>query len=165
MKIRGRILPIGLSMAIAMTVSGNARSQDSEFDPARELVSRLTLEDYKTTLKGLTQFGDRRQGTQRNRDAVDWIEQWLVDVGCSDVERLHYVYDPEPRPPRTRRPRPETEDLTTPTGGLVGLMSQPAPGRSVSKPGDERWTVAELASVFPSALGMDLPNPAPPRAD
>ncbi len=131
MKIRGRILPIGLSMAIAMTVSGNARSQDSEFDPARELVSRLTLEDYKTTLKGLTQFGDRRQGTQRNRDAVDWIEQWLVNVGCSDVERLHYVYDPEPRPPRTRRPRPETEDLTTPTGGLVGRNGSGPGGSSI----------------------------------
>lgn len=131
MKFRGRILSIGLSMTIAITVSGNARSQDSEFDPARELVSRLTLEDYKTTLKGLTQFGDRRQGTQRNRDAVDWIEQWLIDVGCSDVERLHYVYDPEPRPPRTRRPRTEPEDLTTPTGGLVGRNGSGPGGSSI----------------------------------
>jgi len=131
MKFRGRILSIGLSMAIAITVSGNARSQDSEFDPARELVSRLTLEDYKTTLKGLTQFGDRRQGTQRNREAVDWIEQWLIDVGCSDVERLHYVYDPEPRPPRTRRPRTEPEALTTPTGGLVGRNGSGPGGSSI----------------------------------
>ena len=49
------------------------------------------------------------------------------------------------------------------SGGLVGLMSQPAPGRTITKPGDERWTVEELAAVFPSSLGMDLPNPAPAR--
>jgi NAD(P)-dependent dehydrogenase (short-subunit alcohol dehydrogenase family) len=49
------------------------------------------------------------------------------------------------------------------SGGLIGLMSQPAPGRTITKPGDERWTVEELAAVFPSSLGMDLPNPAPAR--
>ena len=49
------------------------------------------------------------------------------------------------------------------SGGLVALMSQPGPGRTITKPGDERWTVEELAAVFPSTLGMDLPNPAPAR--
>ena len=29
----------------------------------KELVSRLDLESYKSVIKGLTQFGDRRQGT------------------------------------------------------------------------------------------------------
>ena len=33
-------------------------------DPVRTMVGRLTLERYKGTIKGLTQFGDRRQGTQ-----------------------------------------------------------------------------------------------------
>ena len=32
-------------------------------DPVAVLVSRLDLERYKATIKGLTQFGDRRQGT------------------------------------------------------------------------------------------------------
>ena len=49
------------------------------------------------------------------------------------------------------------------SGGLVALMSQPTPGRTITKPGDERWTVEELAAIFPSTLGMDLPNPAPAR--
>ena len=31
-------------------------------DPIRTLVGRLDLERYKATIKGLTQFGDRRQG-------------------------------------------------------------------------------------------------------
>ena len=46
------------------------------------LVARLDLEQYKATIKGLTQFGDRRQGTERNRKAVDWIEAQLKSYGC-----------------------------------------------------------------------------------
>jgi hypothetical protein len=59
------------------------------------LISRLNLESYKATLKGLTAFGDRRQGTERNRNAVDWIEAQLKSYGCP-TERLKYVYDPPP---------------------------------------------------------------------
>ena len=40
----------------------------------KSLISRLELDKYKATIKGLTQFGDRRQGTERNRKAVDWID-------------------------------------------------------------------------------------------
>ena len=53
-------------------------------DPIRTLVSRLDLEKYKATVKGLTQFGDRRQGTKRNRNAVDWIEAQLKSYGCAN---------------------------------------------------------------------------------
>jgi len=49
----------------------------------RTLVSRLDLGQYKTTLEDLTRFGDRRQGTKRNRDAIDWIEEQLKAVGTS----------------------------------------------------------------------------------
>src|SRR4029453_7009766 len=50
------------------------------------------LEKYKATIKGLTQFGDRRQGTKRNRDAVDWIEAQLKSYGCTNTERITYQY-------------------------------------------------------------------------
>jgi hypothetical protein len=60
-------------------------------DPVQTLVGRLDLERYKATLKGLTQFGDRRQGTDRNRAAVDWIEAQLKSYGCP-TERLEYEY-------------------------------------------------------------------------
>ena len=69
-----------------------------EADPIARLVARLDLEQYKATIKGLTQFGDRRQGTDRNRAAVDWIEVQLKRYGCSDVARLKYEYQP-PSPP------------------------------------------------------------------
>ncbi len=64
-------------------------------DPVRTLVGRLDLEKYKATVKGLTQFGDRRQGTERNRKAVDWIEAQLKSYGCP-TERLKYEYNPAP---------------------------------------------------------------------
>ena len=69
-------------------------------DPVAVLVARLDLERYKATIKGLTRFGDRRQGTDRNRAAVDWIESQLRSYGCADVARLRYEYSPEAK--RTR---------------------------------------------------------------
>ncbi len=65
-------------------------------DPIRELVGHLELERYKTTLKGLAQFGDRQQGTRRNRDAIDWIEAQLKSYGCLNTERITYTYAPAP---------------------------------------------------------------------
>src|SRR5215470_15346428 len=59
-------------------------------DPIKVLVDRLDLERYKAAIKGLTQFGDRREGTQRNRDAVDWIEAQLKSYGCTNTERIKY---------------------------------------------------------------------------
>lgn len=70
---------------------------------AGSLVGRLDLERYKATIKGLTQFGDRRQGTERNRKAVDWIEAQLKSYGCP-TERLNYEY--KTPPPTTRRGGP-----------------------------------------------------------
>src|SRR5215204_509712 len=73
-----------------------ATPADTANDPIRALVSRLELEKYKGTIKGLTQFGDRRQGTKRNRDAVDWIEAQLKSYGCANVERIKYEYTTPP---------------------------------------------------------------------
>src|SRR5580698_10322468 len=67
-------------------------------DPINVMVGRLDLEKFKSTIKGLTQFGDRRQGTDRNRAAVDWIEARLKSYGCSNIERLHYTYSPDEKP-------------------------------------------------------------------
>ena len=61
-------------------------------DPIAAMVARLDLEKYKATIKGLTQFGDRRQGTDRNRAALDWIEAQLKSSGCTNTERVTYTY-------------------------------------------------------------------------
>jgi hypothetical protein len=62
------------------------------------MAGRLNLESYKATIKGLTQFGDRRQGTDRNRAAIDWIEAQLKSNGCTNTERIHYDYSPPATP-------------------------------------------------------------------
>ncbi len=113
--------------------TSQALAQNATTDTVLELVGRLELESYKATIQGLTQFGDRRQGTARNRNAVDWIEQQLIAVGCDTVERLHYVYDPEPPQPRTAATTQtnDTPDLTTPTGGKVGRNGSGPGGSSI----------------------------------
>src|SRR5688572_2056932 len=80
-------------------------------DVVRTLVERLDLDRYKATIKGLTQFGDRREGTDRNRAAIDWIEQQLRSYGCA-TERMQYVHEPAPRP----APAANTGRGATPAG-------------------------------------------------
>ena len=76
-----------------------AGANDSpQTDPLNLLVGRLDLERYKATIKGLTRFGDRRQGTDRNRAAVDWIEAQLKSYGCANISRLKYTYFPGEAP-------------------------------------------------------------------
>jgi hypothetical protein len=60
-------------------------------DPVRPIVDRLDLAQYKAHIKGLTQFGDRMQGTQRNRDAIDWLEKRLKSFGYSNVTRQRFM--------------------------------------------------------------------------
>jgi Peptidase family M28 len=79
-----------------LAISGGAALAQPAPDPIAILVKRLDLEKYKATIKGLTQFGDRRQGTQRNRDAIDWIEAQLKSYGCTNTERLTYQFGEEP---------------------------------------------------------------------
>jgi hypothetical protein len=90
------VLVVSALCALFIVRSEGASAQDPQPAPAedfvRTLVSRLDLERYKATIKALTQFGDRRQGTDRNRAAVDWIEAQLESYGCTTTERLQYEY-------------------------------------------------------------------------
>jgi Peptidase family M28 len=75
-------------------------------DPIKTLVGRLELERYKAVIRGLTQFGDRQQGTDRNRAAVDRIEAQLQSYGCDDTERLTFFSDPPAQPRAGARAAP-----------------------------------------------------------
>ncbi len=103
----------GASGTFAVSARQNPPAQNPAQDPATpnettvrlpppdptivSLVGRLELEQYKATIKGLTQFGDRQAGTKRNRDAVDWIEAQLKSYGCTNTERIIYTYTTPPR--------------------------------------------------------------------
>jgi hypothetical protein len=102
-------------------------------DAIVELVRRLDLERYKATIKGLTKFGDRRQGTDRNRAAVDWIEAQLRSYGCP-TDRIKYEYQPTPRPATPAGPRPvparaagggRIRGVRAPTGVNTDSLKQP----------------------------------------
>jgi len=83
-------------------VAMNVAPLDSPNTGIATMVARLELERYRATVKGLTRFGDRRQGTDRNRAAVDWIEAQLNSYGCTPTARITYDYkEPPPRGPRT----------------------------------------------------------------
>lgn len=99
-----------------------------------KLVGQLSLERYKATIKGLTQFGDRRQGTERNRKAVDWIEAQLKSYGCTNTERIKYDY--QPPPPRTG------------TGGGAG-------GRRPADPSAGPGGSRRRGNIFPDTVNND----------
>src|SRR5215472_11114640 len=82
----------GFALAIAAPALGQQSRVVPGEDLVRGLVGRLDLERYKATIRGLGQFGDRQQGTERNRAAVDWIEAQLRSYGCA-TERIRYVYN------------------------------------------------------------------------
>ena len=44
-------------------------------------------------------------------------------------------------------------------GNQVSVMNHPEPVKSISK--DGRWTIEELAAVFPETIGYEMTNPAP----
>jgi hypothetical protein len=95
------IIAFGVLMAGLSAGAIGQQASRSPDDPVKVLVGRLDLERYKATIKGLTQFGDRRHGTDRNRAAVDWIEAQLRSYGCA-TERLAYI-QPPPAPPQPGR--------------------------------------------------------------
>jgi hypothetical protein len=90
-----------LILAFTLAAAGFVVPLAGQDDPIKVLVDRLELERYKATVKGLTQFGDRRQGTERNRRAVDWIEAQLKSYGCL-TERIKYEYHTPPPNPQGR---------------------------------------------------------------
>src|SRR5688572_9033763 len=95
------IIAFGVLMAGLSAGAIGQQASGLPDDPVKILVGRLDLERYKATIKGLTQFGDRRHGTDRNRAAVDWIEAELKSYGCA-TGRLAYI-QPPPTPPQPGR--------------------------------------------------------------
>lgn len=93
-----------LAAALLTAATGLAQAQAAD-DPVATLVNQLELDKYKATIQGLTRFGDRRQGTERNRQALDWIEAQLKSYGCTNTERLRYEFtEPAKRGPVQLQP-------------------------------------------------------------
>jgi hypothetical protein len=125
-----RVGSMVIACGILLQAAAEARAQTFQVeDPIATLVGRLDLERYKETIEGLTQFGDRRQGTERNRRAVDWIEQQLQSYGCV-TERLHYEYDPPPPPERPANAPPVVARREPPSPVIASGEVRLGPGGS-----------------------------------
>jgi len=119
----------------------------------KAIVDRLDFQGYKVLLKGLTQFGDREQGTQRNAEAINWIEAQLTSWGYS-VERLKYQY----RSRTDSTPQPREEVYATKVGRTVpgemyvigAHMDGRGGGQAANDDGSGTALVMELARVFGS---------------
>jgi len=111
-------LALSVPAAYAQGIQAAPVPPPPALDPISVLVGQLDLEKYKSTIKGLTQFGDRRQGTERNRKALDWIAAQLQSYGCAP-ERLQYQYtQPAPDAPAPKRAP------GIPSGGAGGPAGQ-----------------------------------------
>lgn len=159
-----------LIIAASLSLPAGARAQPSApaaNDAVRTLVGRLDLEHYKATIKGLTQFGDRRQGTDRNRAAVDWIEAQLKSYGCTNTERITYDYQPPPPRPGAAtayKPRIATSapggarlrGTQLPIGVNTDSLAQPDPKlRALDTPPS---VAGERQEVYCTKVGATHPN-------
>jgi hypothetical protein len=115
-------------------------------DQVQTMVGRLDLERYKATIKALTQFGDRRQGTDRNHAAVDWIEAELKSYGCA-TERIKYIYDPPP-PAAVGRGRGNS-GLTQGGGRPRGVKTPTGVNSDPMKQPDERLRALNMQPMTP----------------
>ena len=125
-------------------------------DSTKVLVGRLDLEMYKAAIKGLTQFGDRLQGTDRNRAAVDWIEAQLRSYGCTNTERVKYVYAPPlPQSPQRAGAPPgsviASGEVRAGTGGsrLRGITQPTAPNNRLEAQSDPALRALNAQQTIP----------------
>jgi hypothetical protein len=100
-----RPIPRGVLGGVPMTAADSG---------VQRLVGRLDFESYKGLIKGLTQFGDREQGTERNARANDWIEAKLREWGY-ETARIQYNYTPR----GGGAPQPREEVYATKVGASV----------------------------------------------
>lgn len=118
------------------------------------IVERLDFDSYKSLIRGLADFGDREQGTERNARAVDWIEAQLRSWGY-ETERLHYEY----RPRVDAEPEPREQVYATKVGSTVpgemyilgAHMDGRGGGEAVNDDASGTALVMEIARVLASS--------------
>jgi len=117
----------------------------------QQVVRLLDFDSYKELLRGLTQFGDREQGTARNAAAIDWIEDQLRGWGY-ETERVHYMYTPR----GSETPEPREEVFATKIGAanpdemfIIGAhMDGRGGGEAANDDGSGTALVMEIARAL-----------------
>jgi len=137
-----RPIPKGVLGGVPMTATDSM---------IQRITTRLDFDSYKSLIKGLAQFGDREQGTERNAKAVDWIEAQLRSWGYA-TERIKYDYVPR----GGGAPEPREEVYATKVGSTVpremyiisGHMDGRGGGEAVNDDASGTALVMEIARVL-----------------
>ena len=125
----------------------------------QEVVRLLDFDSYKELVRGLTQFGDREQGTARNAGAIDWIEEQLRGWGYQ-TNRVHYMYTPraqgdtDPPPAEPREEVYATKIGSTNSGEMYILgahMDGRGGGEAANDDGSGTALVMEIARALASS--------------
>jgi hypothetical protein len=132
-------------LACAAAVSAQTPSASSD---ARAVVGRLELQRFKSHVKGLTQFGDRMQGTQRNRDAIAWLEKQLKDFGYTNVERQRFMSSSGPLE------NIYATKIGTSTPGEMYIVSAHMDGRGGGEAADDDGSGCAVVLELARVLGM-----------
>ena len=123
----------------------------------KSVVERLDFDSYKSIIAGLAAFGDREQGTERNAQAVDWIEAQLQSWGYK-TERLKYDYVPRGGGPAEPREQVYATKVGSKTPGemyiISGHMDGRGGGQAVNDDASGTAIVMEIARVL-SQPGME----------
>ncbi len=130
----------------------------AEDSAVKAIVDRLDFASYKDLIKGLTQFGDREQGTPRNAQAVDWIEAQLRSWGYT-TERIKYEYRPRMQDTTLGPPEPREQVYVTKIGSSIpqemyilgGHMDGRGGGEAANDDASGTALVMEIARVLASS--------------
>ena len=117
-------------------------------DTVRTVVGRLDLVRYKAHIKGLSQFGDRMQGTERNRDAIAWLDKQLASFGYTNVQRHRYMSGGGP----LENVYATKIGATTP--GEVYIVSAHMDGRGGGEAADDDGSGCAVVLELARVLGM-----------
>jgi hypothetical protein len=127
----------------------------------QSVVRRLEFDSYKEIIRGLTQFGDREQGTARNAAAIDWIEGRLRGWGY-ETERVHYMFTPRTAPGEPEaEPEPREEVFATKVGadrpGEMFILGAHMDGRGGGEAANDDGSGTALVMEIARALsGPDV---------
>jgi hypothetical protein len=137
-----------LLATLVLATGLSAQTVNAPSDPVRTAVGRLQLERFKAHIKGLTQFGDRMQGTQRNRDAIDWLEKQLRSFGYSNVERHRFMSGSGPLE------NIYATKIGTTTPGEMYIVSAHMDGRGGGEAADDDGSGCAVVLELARVLGM-----------
>jgi hypothetical protein len=133
---------------LALAAGLSAQTSNVPADTIRTVVGRLDLERYKAHIRGITRFGDRMQGTERNRQAIAWLEQQLKSFGYTNVERFRFMSASGPLE------NVYATKIGTSTPGEMYIVSAHMDGRGDGEAADDDGSGCAVVLELARVLGM-----------